>query len=533
MEGKQTRNPWLALLVLCLGVFMIVLDLTIVNVALPTMVNSLQASLDQILWVVNAYTLTFAVLLVTGSRLGDIFGPRTLFAAGLGVFTVASAACGLAQTPGQLIAARAAQGIGAAVLSPQGLVIISAIFPAERRGAAFGILSGLTGLASVLGPTLGGLLINYLSWRWIFFVNVPIGVLAIALAFRLVPDLRPGKSHRLDLGGVALATGGLLGVVFGLVEGQRYDWGQIDGSWLTIPEVIASGVVLIAIFIAWEAVQKEPLLPLSLFRNRNFSIMVWLTALINFGLLGLMLTATIDMQSVLGMSALQAGLTVTPLTVALMVVAPFAGRLADQVGSRWLLLPGFLLCAAGAAGVALIESVSANSFSFVIPLAMFGAGMGLVFAPSTTEAMREVPAVMSAAASGLLNTSRQVGATIGVAVVGSVLQNQLGSALRDQVVSAAAALPQAERGRFIEGFATAAKNGLQVGPGQSAPVPPALQQLARDVFANAYTIAMRPSLMVAAAVLLLGALSCVLIARRLQVQLASRREAVLEQSSLA
>ncbi|HEX2682241.1 MAG TPA: DHA2 family efflux MFS transporter permease subunit [Candidatus Dormibacteraeota bacterium] len=512
MNSERVRNPWLALVVLCLGVFMIVLDLTIVNVALPTMIDSLHASLDQILWVVNAYTLTFAVLLVTGSRLGDILGQRNLFGAGLAIFTIASAACGLAQDPGQLIAARALQGVGAAVLSPQGIVIISAIFPADRRGAAFGILSGLTGLASVLGPTLGGLLIQYLDWRWIFFVNLPIGIAAIGLSFWLVPDLRPGKRHRLDLGGVALLTGGLFGAVFGLVEGQRYDWGAISGTWLTIPEVLAAGVILIGAFVAWEAFQREPLLPLSLFRNRNYSLMVWLTAVINFGLLGLMLVTTIDLQSVLGYSALKAGLTITPLTVALMVVAPFAGRLTDRFGARFLLLPGFLLCAAGAAGIALLESTGATWVTFILPLAAFGTGMGLVFAPSVTEAMREVPPALSGAASGMLNTSRQVGATIGAAVIGAVLQNQLGTALRDQAVAASTSLPPQARASFVAGFANAARQGLQVGPSQAAHLPPAIAQLAHDVFVTGYSVAMRPTLLVAATSLLLGAISCALIA---------------------
>ena len=193
---KQRRHPWLALLVLCLGFFVVLLDATIVNVAIPTMLGSLHASLDQILWVVNAFLLTFAVLLVIGGRLGDVLGQRNLFVVGLGAFSVASALCGLAQDPNQLIAARALQGVGAAVLSPQALVIVSAIFPADRRGAAFGILSGVTGLAALAGPTLGGLIVTYLDWRWIFFVNVPIGIVGIAATFLLVPDLRPGRRRR-------------------------------------------------------------------------------------------------------------------------------------------------------------------------------------------------------------------------------------------------------------------------------------------------------------------------------------------------
>ncbi len=524
---EQKRHPWLALLVLCLGFFVVLLDATIVNVAIPTMLDSLHASLDQILWVVNAFLLTFAVLLVTGGRLGDILGQRNLFVVGLGAFSVASALCGVAQDPTQLIAARALQGVGAAILSPQTLVIVSAIFPAQRRGAAFGILSGVTGLAALAGPTLGGLIVTYLNWRWIFFVNVPIGIAGIALALLLVPDLRPGKRHRLDLVGVALATAGLFGVVFGLIEGQRYEWGAVAGSSLTIPEIIAAGAVLLGAFLVWERFQREPLVPLSLFGNRNFSIMVWLSALWNFALIGMLLTTTIYLQSVLGMSAVRAGLTTTPLTLCMVIVGPFPGRLTDRIGGRYILMLGFVLFAAGLAGLALVESVTSTSFTFTLPLAVTGLGMGCTIAPLTTEAMREVAPIMSGAASGTLNTSRQVGAAIGSAVIaGAVLQNQLASAMHDRALSAASQLPPQVRQGFINGFAGVARNGLEVGRGQSGgaqlPVglPPQavqlVQRLAHEVFVNAYTTAMRPALAVAVAGLLVGALSCGLIARRAQ-----------------
>lgn len=538
---EQKRHPWLALLVLCLGFFVVLLDATIVNVAIPTMLDSLHASLDQILWVVNAFLLTFAVLLVTGGRLGDILGQRNLFVLGLGAFSVASAFCGLAQDPNQLIAARALQGVGAAILSPQTLVIVSAIFPAQRRGAAFGILSGVTGLAALAGPTLGGLIVTYLTWRWIFFVNVPIGIAGIGLAFLLVPDLRPGKRHRLDLVGVALATAGLSGVVFGLIEGQRYEWGAVAGSWLTIPEIIAAGAVLLGALLVWERFQREPLVPLSLFRNRNFSVMVWLSALWSFALIGMLLTTTIYLQSVLGMSAVRAGLTTTPLTLCMVLVGPFAGRLTDRIGGRYILMLGFVLFAAGLAGLALVASVTSTSFTFTLPLAVTGFGMGCTIAPLTTEALREVPPVMSGAASGTLNTSRQVGSAIGSAVIaGAVLQNQLASALHEGAMAAAPQLPPQLRQGFVSGFADAARSGLEVGRGQSggaqlpAGLPPQamqlVQRLAHDVFANAYTTAMRPAMAVAVAGLVIGALSCGLIVRRAQGKGAQVADATAEQT---
>ena len=533
----QDRNPWPALLVLCLGFFVILLDTTIVNVAIPTMLDSLRASLDQILWVVNAYLLTLAVLLITASRVGDVVGPRTLFALGLGVFSIASALCGLSHDANQLIAARVLQGVGAAIMSPQPMVISSAIFPAERRGAAFGILTGVTGLAALAGPTLGGLIVTYLDWRWIFFVNVPIGLAGIFLTFRLVPDLRPGKRHNLDLIGVVLATVGLIGVVFGLIEGQRYDWGAVAGNVVTIPEVMLAGAVSLAVFLVWERFQREPLLPLSLFTNRNFSIMVWLNGLIFFALFGLILIMTIDFQSVLGMSAVQAGLRTVPLTLALSAVAPLAGRLTDRIGGRFILMAGSVLFAAGIAGVALLESATSNAWTFAAPFALAGLGMGCMIAPAMTEAMREVGPILSGAASGVLNTSRQVGAAVGAAVIGAVLQNQLATAMHDRAVAEAAQLPPQYRASFVDGFAAATKQGFEVGPGQSGGVaiPPGLppqaqhlvQQLVHDVFVNAFVVAMRPALAVAVVGLLVGTLTCALIVRRKAVSAAAPSESRL------
>src|SRR2546426_4356509 len=224
-EPQTRTNPWVVLLVLCMGFFMILLDTTIVNIAIPSIIDALQASLDQILWVLNAYILVYAVLLITAGRLGDIYGQRTLFAAGLFVFTVASALCGVSQSPGQLIAARILQGVGGALLTPQTLSILTTIFPPERRGAAFGVWGGVAGLATLAGPTVGGAIITYIDWRWIFFINVPIGSAAVIATFLIIPDLRPGPHHRWGFVGTAVATPGLFAIRFGLVEGQPYSWG--------------------------------------------------------------------------------------------------------------------------------------------------------------------------------------------------------------------------------------------------------------------------------------------------------------------
>ncbi|TMD12813.1 MAG: DHA2 family efflux MFS transporter permease subunit [Chloroflexi bacterium] len=526
------RNPWLVLVFLSLGFFMILLDTTIVNIAIPSMISGLHSSLDQILWVLNAYLLVYAVLLITCGRLGDLVGPRRLFIIGLVVFTVASALCGLAQDGGQLIAARILQGIGGAILTPQTLSIITTIFPSERRGAAFGIWGAVAGVAAITGPTLGGFLVSYVDWRWIFYVNVPVGLIALGGALFVVPDLRPGRRHRLDLVGVALASVGLFLIVFGLVEGQRYDWGAIWGA-ITIPEMIVAGAVLLLVFVAFERYQAEPLLPLTLFGNRNFSIAIWVSAVVAFGMLGFFIPVTIFLQSVLGFSALKAGLTFVPMSILSMLVAPWAGRLSDRLGGKYILLAGLTFFAAGMGLVVYLISLSATQATFWGPAALAGIGMGMTFAPLTTVAMRNVSPQMAGAASGVLNTVRQLGGAVGSAVIGAVLQNRLATQLHDQAVAYSGRVDPAFRSRFIDGFSHAASSGFQVGVGQTGGVqlppgvPPAaiqsLRVLFKLVFDQAYTNAVRPTLAVSIAVLAVGALSCLLIERRVKAAARAQR----------
>src|SRR6266480_3416348 len=345
--AEARTNPWLVLLVLTTGFFMIMLDTTIVNVAIPAMSTGLNTTLDQILWVLNAYVLVYAVLLITAGRLGDLYGQRSLFAIGLFIFTVASALCGLSQDPAQLIAARILQGVGGALLTPQTLAILTSIFPPERRGAAFGIWGGVAGLATIAGPTIGGALITYTDWPWIFFINVPLGIGALVATFAIIPDLRPGRRQGWDLVGVALATAGLFGIVFGLIEGQRYNWGEIASYGITIPEVIGGGVALMILFVVWEHFQTQPLVPLSLFEERNFAVANWVAAAISFGMLSMFLPVTIYLQSVRGFSALTAGLTFAPMSLTSMIIAPFAGRLADRIGGKYILMTGISLFTVG------------------------------------------------------------------------------------------------------------------------------------------------------------------------------------------
>ena len=521
--AQARTNPWLVLLVLTTGFFMILLDTTIVNVAIPAMSTGLNTTLDQILWVLNAYILVYAVLLITAGRLGDLFGQRTLFAIGLFVFTLASALCGISQTVNELIAARILQGVGGALLTPQTLAILTSIFPPERRGAAFGVWGGVAGLATIAGPTIGGAIITYINWRWIFFINVPIGIAALVATFAIIPDLRPGRHQGWDLVGVALATVGLFGIVFGLIEGQRYDWGPITSTIITIPEVIGAGAFLIVLFIIWERFQTQPLVPLSLFEDRNFAVANWIAAAISFGMLSMFLPITIYLQSVRGFSALTAGLTIAPMSLTSMMVAPFAGRFSDRIGGKYILMTGISLFTIGMASLAFVAGPDSTWINFLLPTIIAGAGMGMTFAPMTTVAMRNISPRVAGAASGVLNTIRQLGAAIGSSVIGAILQNRLAVSLHDQAVSHAGALPAAFRSQFIAAFSSVASNGFEIGAGENgaklpANIPPAavhqLTVLAHEVFVSAFIDAMKATFVVPVAFLAFTALTTLLIRRR-------------------
>ena len=523
--AQARTNQWLVLLVLTTGFFMILLDTTIVNVAIPAMSAGLNTTLDQILWVLNAYVLVYAVLLITAGRLGDLYGQRRLFAIGLFIFTFASALCGLSQTANELIAARILQGVGGALLTPQTLAIITTIFPPERRGAAFGIWGGVAGLATLAGPTVGGAIITYIDWRWIFYINVPIGILALIATFLVIPDLRPGRQHGWDFVGIVVASAGLFAIVFGLIEGQRYSWGQIESFGITIPEVIGAGVALLVFFVIWERFQKEPLMPLSLFRDRNFSVANWIAFAISFGMLSVFLPFTIYLQSARGFSALVAGLTLAPMSITSMVTAPFAGRFADRIGGKYILMAGITLVTIGFGSIALVAGPDSTWVNFLVPAIVAGLGVGMTFAPMTTVAMRNIEPRIAGSASAVLNTIRQLGAAVGSAVVGALLQNRLSITLYDQAVSKAAGLPEAFRAQFVAAFTNVSSKGFQIGTGQSGAtlppgIPPAVAHqvaaLAHDVFVSGYIDAMKQTLVLPVAFLLFTAATTVLIKRRPQ-----------------
>src|SRR5215475_10754857 len=503
---RPTRSPWAILIEVSLGFFMTLLDLTIVNIAIPNMITKLHASLDDILWVINAYALVLAVLLITAGRLGDLLGQRTMFFAGVALFTAASAACGFAPSPGYLIAFRAIQGLGAAILMPQTLAILTMVFPPDRRGAAFGVWGAVAGVATIAGPTLGGLLVTAFDWRYIFFINLPIGIAVLILTVICIPDLRTGQRHRFDIGGIALASLALLAICYALVEGQKYNWGTIT-SFISIPLLFGVGAVLLGLFVYQQARRQahEPLVPFALFRDRNYSLMNLVTGFIAIGMLGIFLPFTIYLQSVLGFSALKAGLTMAPASLVSMFVAPVAGRMSDRIGGKYILMVGLVLFAGGMGSIAIIAQTNSAWYDFLAPQFVAGIGIGCTFAPMITVAMRNVNPRLAGAASGVFNTTRQVGTVIGTAGVGALLQNRLIAGFTDQINQRGAQLPAAARDRLLAGFQAAAKGGLGVGPShQSA-------GLGSQVFTNGFVEAMRPSIVVPILFLLAGAVSCVFI----------------------
>jgi EmrB/QacA subfamily drug resistance transporter len=522
-RGGLRGNPWAVLTLASLGYFMTLLDLTIVNIAIPNMISKLNASLDDVLWVLNAYALVLAVLVITSGRLGDLLGPRKMFIAGIALFTAASAACGFAPNADWLIAFRAVQGVGAAMLMPQALAMVTLVFPADRRGAAFGVWGAVTGFATIAGPVFGGLLVTAFDWRWIFFINLPIGLAVLAVTPFIIPEMRTDVRHRIDLRGVVLASVALLAICYGLVEGQSYDWGTISGI-ISIPLIFAIGVVFLVVFLVDQARRQhggnEPLLPFELFRDRNYSLMSWTSAALSIGMLGVFLAFTIYLQSVLGFSAIKAGLTLLPSSLVSVIAAPAAGKLTDRLGGKYILLSGLVFFGAGSGWAVLAAGTDSTWVTFLPSMCVLGLGIGLVFAPLTTIAMFKVPERLTGAASGTFNTMRQVGAVAGTAAVGALLQNRLASSLVSQATAHSAALPLAARAQFVDGFRQAASSGsLAFGSGAQAKLPPGVPAaLAREigrlsaiVFGNGYVTAMRWTMILPIAVIALAALTASLL----------------------
>ena len=432
------HRKWGTLAAVAFGLFMIMLDNTVVNVALPSMQASLDLKISELEWIVTGYALAFGAFMLTGGKLADLFGRRRIFVTGLVIFTLASLACGLARSAGMLIGTRVVQGLGAALMNPSTLSIITVAFPPRERGRAIGIWVGVSALALAIGPLVGGFIAEHIDWSWIFFINVPIGAIAIVVAYAYIDESRDtsGEQHA-DVPGLLTSGIGLFALTYGLIEANAHGWGS--------PRIVASlvvAVVMLATFVALERHQRLPMLDLSLFRDRIFAGANTVMLLSALAMFGVFFYVSLYMQQVLGFTPVQAGLMFLPMTALIIVVAPRAGHLADRIGSRLLAAGGQLLVALS---LLLFSRLTADAsfWDLLPPMVVSGAGMAMTMTPATAAAMAAVSHDKAGVGSAVLNSARQVGGSIGIALMGAVVAARLAAAL-----GAGATQPVA----FVEGI---------------------------------------------------------------------------------
>jgi EmrB/QacA subfamily drug resistance transporter len=457
-EVTPDIRPWPALWALVLGFFMILVDSTIVSVATPAIMTDLGADVGNVVWVTSAYLLAYAVPLLITGRLGDRIGPKKLYLAGLALFTAASVWCGLTNGIEQLIIARVFQGFGASMMTPQTMAVITRIFPANERGRAMSLWGAVAGVATLVGPILGGVLVDGLGWEWIFFINAPVGVIGFVLAVRLVPDL-PIHQHRFDLLGVALSTIGLFCLVFGIQEAQKYDWGTITGP-ISVWSLIIAGLVVIGIFLLWQRRNPaEPLLPLGLFRDRNFSLANIAITTIGFAITAMAFPLMLYAQAVRGLSPTRAALLLVPMAVISGVLAPFVGRLTDKAHPRYIAGFGLLCFPVSMVWLSRVLTPEAHVWELLLPIAFLGLANGFMWAPIGSTATRNLPMHQAGAGAGVYNTTRQVGAVLGSAGIAVLMENRLAAAGSGAPMAAEGAgtkLPEV----LHDGFSTAMAQSL-------------------------------------------------------------------------
>ncbi len=437
-EAAEERNPWLVLLVLCTAIFMLLLDTTIVNVAQRKIQVDLDASLTQIQWVLDSYILTYAVLLLSFGRMGDVFGRKRLFMLGMGIFTAASALCAASNAIGDVIGisgvnvliwSRVLQGFGGAFMMPQTLSLLTVVFPPEKRGAAMGIWGGIVALGAVIGPIVGGLIVTNYAWEWVFLINVPIGIASILATMAIVPEsVDPTASKRLDWGGLVLSGFGIFALVYAMIEAPKVGWTSLETLLYT-----GGGILLLIVFVAWERRAADPMMKIELFAIRNFWAGNIISLIVAFGMLGIFFPMTLFLQGALGFSPIRAGLTMTPMSIMIMISAPLAGRLTDRIGARWILVTGLTLMTSGVLFIISRISLETSWRTLLPALILTGTGMGLTFAPMTTAVMAEVPPRIAGSASGILNTMRNIGQVLGIAVLGSVLSSRVAAHAGDRL----------------------------------------------------------------------------------------------------
>jgi EmrB/QacA subfamily drug resistance transporter len=492
--GDDAREKVAVLLTMCFALAMAMLDNTVVNVAIPTITRELSASVSEIQWIVDGYVLAFASLLLTGGITGDRYGRKKVFLAGLVVFTVASFLCGISQTSTQLILARGLQGVGAAFLMPGTLSIITVTFPPEERAKAIGLWAGVSGLALALGPTLGGYMVEHIGWESVFFLNVPIGILAFAIATRTVRESRSEHARSLDLPGLVLGTTGLLALTYGLIEANTKGWSDpaIVGS-------LGGAAVLLAAFLWWEGRNPHAMLPLSFFKIPSFAAGNTVAFSVSLGMFSIFLFFSLYMQLVRGYTPFEAGLRFLPMTLMIIVTAPNAGRVASKIGSRAPMTYGLLLVGTGLLAMTLVQA-DTPYWILAILFTIMGLGLGSTMAPMTAAVMNAVGRERAGLGSATTNTSREVGGVLGIALLGTILFSRLSSAI--EPLLAQTSLTGEQQHAVVE----IASHGVP-GAEQLAPLGLSLLQ-GREVieaFRDAYMSGFHVAVAVAASILLAAA----------------------------
>lgn len=455
-RDPRLDRPWPALWSIVLGFFMILVDTTIVTVAIPRMQSDLDTDLTNLLWVTSAYLLAYAVPLLITGRLGDRFGLKTMYVAGLFVFTASSLWCGLSGSVEMLIVARVVQGLGAGMMTPQTMSMITRLFAPKDRGQAMALWGATAGVATLVGPIVGGLLVDGPGWEWIFFVNIPVGVLALVLAWRNVPRFSR-RAHSFDWLGVVLSAAGLFLLVFGIQEGNTYDWGTVTdslqiGSWdtglpLSVPGLIIAGALVMVGFIGWQALTRsEPLVPLSLFRDRNFSVANVAIAMMGAVVLTLSFPITLYFQRVMDMSPTEAALMTTPMALVSLGLAPFVGRWMITHNPRWMALGGFVSLAVGLLWLSRIMEPGASIVLLLLPFVLVGLGNAFIWGPLSLTATRNLPPSLAGAGSGVYNETRQIGSVLGSAAIATLMNDRIAARVSDAVGEAGGQVPSGGEG---------------------------------------------------------------------------------------
>jgi EmrB/QacA subfamily drug resistance transporter len=437
---------------------MILIDTTIVSVANPRIMEGLNTDINSVIWVTSAYLLAYAVPLLIMGRLGDRFGPKRLYLTGLVVFTLASLWCGLSGDVQTLILARVLQGLGAAIMTPQTMAVITRIFPPDRRGAAMGIWGATAGVATLIGPILGGVLVDGLGWEWIFFINVPVGIVGFVLAWRFVPSLST-HPHKFDIPGVLLSAVGLFLVVFGIQEGETYNWGTITGP-ITVWGLVIAGIAVLALFVLWQRFNRgEPLLPLALFKDRNFSLANIGITTVGFAITAFTLPLIFYYQVVRGLTPTQSALMMVPMAVISGGLAPVVGRIIDRVNPKYITVAGLVLMSVALFWNSALMHPDTPIWIFLLPSAVLGFANAGIWAPLSTTATRNLPPRQAGAGSGVYNTTRQIGAVLGSAAIAVLIQSRLAAELPPVPGGAAGTSPMSFGGvlpePLHEGFSTA------------------------------------------------------------------------------